>query len=99
MTLPDTFQDWLQRWQALLAKYNVDQATAHTLMLNKNPSYIPRNHLIAAAIEQASQHQDFGLFNQMVDVLARPFEYWEENKIFAMPPKPEEEVKQTFCGT
>lgn len=99
MTLPDTFQGWLQRWQALLAKYNVDQATAHTLMLSKNPSYIPRNHLIAAAIEQASQHQDFGLFNQMVDVLARPFEYREENKIFAMPPQPEEEVRQTFCGT
>lgn len=99
ITLPDAFQDWIKRWQALLAKHNVDQAAAHTLMLNKNPSYIPRNHLIAQAIEQASRNQDFSVFNQLVDVLARPFEYREENKMFAMPPTSEEEVRQTFCGT
>ncbi|RLA51030.1 MAG: YdiU family protein [Gammaproteobacteria bacterium] len=98
-SFPDAFQAWRQRWQALLAEQGVDLAIAHALMLSKNPSYIPRNHLIAEAIEQASQHQDFGLFNQLVDVLARPFEYREENKVFALSPKPEEEVKQTFCGT
>lgn len=98
-TFPDSFQAWLARWQAELAKQNVDAASAHTLMLNSNPSYIPRNHIIAAAIEQATRGQDFSLFNQMVDVLAKPFDYREENKTFAMGPKPEEEVLHTFCGT
>ncbi len=97
--LSEAFQPWLQRWQALLNKENIDAATAHALMANKNPAYIPRNHQIEAAIQQATQNQDFTLFHRLNDVLARPFEYRQEDQDFALSPKPEEEVKQTFCGT
>ncbi|MBQ0720270.1 MAG: YdiU family protein [Gammaproteobacteria bacterium] len=99
VSLPETFQAWVARWQAELARQNVAPQTAHQLMLKTNPSYIPRNHIIAAAIEQATGEEDFSLFHQMVDVLAKPFEYSEENASFAIAPKPEEEVLHTFCGT
>jgi len=98
-TLSEAFQPWLQCWQALLNQENIDAATAHALMVNKNPAYIPRNHQIEAAIQQATQNQDFTLFHRLNDVLTRPFDYRQEDQAFALPPKPEEEVKQTFCGT
>lgn len=99
ISLPDAFQSWIERWQALLHQQGVEPAAACQLMLKSNPSYIPRNHLIAQAIEQASLSKDFSLFNKLVDVLARPFEYREEHPMFALPPTPEQEVRQTFCGT
>jgi protein adenylyltransferase len=95
----DAFQPWLNKWRALMAKQNIDESTAHELMARTNPAYIPRNHWVEAAIEQGTQHQDFSIFHQLVDVLSKPFEYQEEHKAFAMAPTPDQEVSQTFCGT
>ena len=97
--LPAELHGWLSGWQALLAKENIDQSVAYQLMVNKNPAFIPRNHQIEAAINEATRDNDFKRFHQLVDLLARPFEYRESDKLFARPPKPEEEVAQTFCGT
>lgn len=97
--LSTAFQPWLTRWQALLARQNIDTATAHALMVGNNPAYIPRNHWVEAAIQQATQSQDFALFHQLVDVLAKPFAYRREYSSFAQAPTPEQEVTRTFCGT
>ena len=97
--LSAAFQSWLARWQALLIRQDIDAATAHARMVSTNPAYIPRNHWVEAAIQQATQSQDFALFHQLVDVLARPFAYRQEFSAFAMAPTPEQEVKRTFCGT
>ncbi len=97
--LSDAFQPWLADWQVLLKENNIKAATAHNLVLRKNPAFIPRNHWIEAAIKQATDHQDFAVFHQLVDVLAKPFEYSQKNSAFAMAPTPEQEVLHTFCGT
>jgi len=97
--LPEALNSWIERWQKLLAKEKIDATTAYQLMVSKNSAYIPRNHQIEAAIVQATRGEGFTLFHQLMNVLANPFEYSDENKQFAMPPQPEEEVKQTFCGT
>jgi hypothetical protein len=39
------------------------------------------------------------VFHDLVDVLAAPNEYRTELALYATPPKPEEVVQQTFCGT
>ena len=97
--LPTALQGWLKEWLNLLAKENIDHSVAYQLMVNNNPAFIPRNHQIEAAINEATQQNDFKRFNQLVDVLARPYEYRESDNAFVKPPKPEEEVAQTFCGT
>jgi hypothetical protein len=38
-----------------------------------NPAYIPRNHLVEAALDAAVTRQDFAPFEQLLDVLSRPF--------------------------
>ncbi len=35
----------------------------------------------------------------LVDVLSQPFSFNKELARFATPPRPEQEVRQTFCGT
>ena len=63
-----------------------------------NPAFIPRNHIVDAALK-AAERQDFAPFQELVDVLARPFEDRPGLKKFALPAAEHERVTQTFCGT
>ena len=64
-----------------------------------NPAHIPRNHLLEEAIDAASRQEDFEPFHTLVDILAQPFEFDSANARYAIPPRPEQIVRQTFCGT
>jgi uncharacterized protein YdiU (UPF0061 family) len=64
-----------------------------------NPVYIPRNHLVEEAISAAEKNQDFEPFNKLVDILANPFEFNRAKARYVIPPRPEQVVRQTFCGT
>jgi uncharacterized protein YdiU (UPF0061 family) len=96
---PDAMQPWLERWQARLAKEQTTAAERQAMMYTANPVFIPRNHLVEGAIVAATEDGDFGLFHQLVDVLESPHAYRPELARFATPPRPEEIVRQTFCGT
>ena len=64
-----------------------------------NPAYIPRNHLVEAALEAAVERRDFGPFEELLEVVARPYEDRPGLERYAAPPGPGERVHQTFCGT
>jgi uncharacterized protein YdiU (UPF0061 family) len=68
-------------------------------MYTASPAFIPRNHLVEEALQAATQSGDFAPFNALVDVLARPFAYDKALARYATPPRPEQAVTQTFCGT
>lgn len=63
-----------------------------------NPLYIPRNHLVQKAIDQAYAGDD-SYFHQLNKVLSHPFEKQTGAEEFSTPAQPEERVYQTFCGT
>ena len=97
--LPDTFTPWLDWWQKRLASESQDASGQQTGMYAVNPAYIARNHLVEEAIDAAVHQQDFKPFHALIDVLAQPFEFNDAQAHYAMPPRPEQVVKQTFCGT
>jgi uncharacterized protein YdiU (UPF0061 family) len=68
-------------------------------MLAVNPAFIPRNHRIEQAIAAAVEAADFSLFEALLTVLSRPYEEQPAFAAYMEPPKPEERVLQTFCGT
>jgi uncharacterized protein YdiU (UPF0061 family) len=68
-------------------------------MYTANPVFIPRNHLVEEALQAAAEHSDFAPFNTLADLLVKPFAYDSALARYATPPRPEEEVRQTFCGT
>jgi len=64
-----------------------------------NPVYIPRNHLIEEAIRGAEDHGDFSTFHELHEILKAPFTKQGGKQRYESLPSPEQEVKQTFCGT
>lgn len=97
--LPDSFTPWLDRWRQRLSNDRLDAKKRQLAMYMVNPAYIPRNHLVEEAISAAENQQDFKPFHALVDILAQPFEFDKSHARYAVPPRPEQVVSQTFCGT
>jgi uncharacterized protein YdiU (UPF0061 family) len=95
---PTSFDGWAVGWRARLALEEIDPATRRVAMRGTNPAFIPRNHRVQAVIT-AAQAGDFSVLHEMVGVLAKPYEDQPEFAVYAQPPKPEEVVHKTFCGT
>jgi uncharacterized protein YdiU (UPF0061 family) len=97
--LGDAFSLWIQRWQQRLDSDSLDATDRQSAMYAVNPVYIPRNHLVEEVIQAAEKHQDFEPFHRLIDILAVPFEFDQTITRHALPPRPEQVVTQTFCGT
>ena len=96
---PDDFDLWMTKWQTRLTDETSTSAEQQTLMQAVNPVYIPRNHQVEAAIRAAENHNDFSKFDELHEVLQNPYQIQEGMQAYSLPPKPEEVVHQTFCGT
>ena len=64
-----------------------------------NQLFIPRNHQIQRVIDFAIEAEDYEPLEQMLSAVTNPFGENPRLKHLSEPPKPEEEIKQTFCGT
>jgi len=95
----DDFDVWAKKWQARLRKEKSTTAEQQALMQSVSPAYIPRNHQVEAAIRAAEDNNDFTKFDELHKVLQTPFELQDGMDEYLLPPKPEEVVLQTFCGT
>jgi uncharacterized protein YdiU (UPF0061 family) len=92
------FDEWVARWQKRIADEPQSPAERQAAMRAVNPAFIPRNHRIEAVIVAAT-NDDTAPFEELLKVLAKPFEDQPEFAAYADPPRPEERVCQTFCGT
>jgi uncharacterized protein YdiU (UPF0061 family) len=64
-----------------------------------NPAFIPRNHLVAEAITAAENDRNFSPFESLLTALSPPYEDQPAFGRYADPPRPDQVVHQTFCGT
>ena len=96
---PAAFDAWARRWRARLKQQGVDSKLRRERMASVNPAYIPRNHRVEEVIRAAEDHGDLAPFFKLHGILARPFDEQPEHIEFQKPPKPEEVVHATFCGT
>jgi uncharacterized protein YdiU (UPF0061 family) len=95
---PD-FEPWLQRWRTRVASEATPAEVRNAAMLTANPVYIPRNHLVQEAIAAATDDSNFKPFHTLVELLANPYSYDPAMARYAVGPRPEQVVRQTFCGT
>jgi uncharacterized protein YdiU (UPF0061 family) len=93
------FNEWLPRWRERLAQESSSDDERQANMRAVNPVYIPRNHQIEAAIRAAEDHNDFSVFHALHEVLQQPYVVQAGKDEYMQPPKPEEVVERTFCGT
>ncbi|WP_319826435.1 protein adenylyltransferase SelO [Thalassovita sp.] len=93
-TAPAAFDAWEPRWRARLTRETTPQA----MMRAANPAFIPRNHRVEQMIA-AAESGDYAPFHRLNAVLSRPYDDQPEAQDLTQPPRPDEVVQQTFCGT
>jgi uncharacterized protein YdiU (UPF0061 family) len=92
----ESFQSWHARWQKRLGKEDLNSSLA--LRKSVNPVVIPRNHKVEEAL-QAGEEEDLEPFHDLLKALENPYEDGDHLTPYQAPPKPDEKVHQTFCGT
>jgi uncharacterized protein YdiU (UPF0061 family) len=96
---PTAYDDWAVRWRQRTGAEPQDPAARRAAMREVNPAFIPRNHRVEAVIEAAVNRDDYAPFEELLAVLAKPFQDQPEFAAYADPPEPHQRVLQTFCGT
>ncbi len=96
---PASFDEWAPRWRQRLTADPASSQERASAMRRTNPVYIPRNHLVQEIIDGALSRQDFEPFEELLAVLANPFDERSGLERFAAPALPHQAVTQTFCGT
>jgi uncharacterized protein YdiU (UPF0061 family) len=92
---PGALEPWLARWR----ERGAGEASAER-MRQVNPWIIPRNHRVEEALAAATNDDDLVPFEQLLDVLRRPFEQTAHNAAYAEPAAPDVMAGyRTFCGT
>lgn len=86
---------WLGRWRARQDQSGADTAA---MMAQHNPLYIPRNHLLQAALDSA-ESGDMQPFEQLLQRVTRPYTEVEGKGQYAQPAPADFGPFRTFCGT
>ncbi|NDY74258.1 YdiU family protein [Desulfobacter hydrogenophilus] len=95
---PDAVAAWLKSWQLRLVKENNPEVIQEK-MNRVNPLFIPRNHRIHKAIENAEARDDFSQVHLLTTLYENPFTAQPDFINYAQGPADEERVTRTFCGT
>ncbi|UJF27519.1 YdiU family protein [Planococcus sp. 107-1] len=93
------FKAWHAKWQARLSCQEEGTDASEALMRRSNPSIIPRNHRVEEALDAAVQNGDYSVLEKLLDVLADPYAYSEEQEEYTKLPPEDDAPYQTFCGT
>ncbi|MEN0077433.1 MAG: protein adenylyltransferase SelO family protein, partial [Paracraurococcus sp.] len=96
---PAAYDSWAPAWRARLAAQSGGPQDRAAAMRATNPAVIPRNHQVEAVIAAAVERGDLAPFEALLAATARPFEERAGIEPFMLPPREEERVLQTFCGT
>jgi uncharacterized protein YdiU (UPF0061 family) len=96
---PVAYDEWAVRWRQRTGEEPQTPTERAAMMRTVNPAFIPRNHRIEAVIQAAVASDDYAPFEELIAVLAKPYEEQPAFADYANPPEPHQRVLQTFCGT
>jgi uncharacterized protein YdiU (UPF0061 family) len=99
---PAAYDEWAVGWCRRLEEEPVSEQARAAAMRRASPAFIPRNHMVEAALTAAAEQQDFEPFETLLDVVSRPYDDRLDRPDLARystPARPEECVLRTFCGT
>ena len=94
----ETIEGFTQPWLRRLDEQTGGRQAARRRMAAHNPRYLPRNHQVERAIQSAFQG-DYRVFEELRQVLSDPYTEHPGLEIYKEPPREEERVSMTFCGT
>ena len=71
-----SLEEWLDAYELRLEKEVLETSKRYEKMLETNPKYILKNHILQEAIEKAEAH-DFSMVNDLLKVALSPFDEHE----------------------
>jgi len=97
---PAVFDEWAAKWRRHLDEQRRRSGRdAASTMRSVNPAHIPRNHRVQQVIDAIERDRDLQPLEELLTVVSRPFDAHPGLEDLARPPRPEEVVARTFCGT
>ena len=96
---PTAYDGWASSWRDRLAQEARDPSETGAAMRRVNPAFIPRNHRVEAMIAAAVEHGDFAPFEDLLAVLAHPYDDQPAASHYAEAPAGGGVGYRTFCGT
>ena len=94
----EKINEWLSNWKLTVKELDLDAEEMVKKMDSINPIYIPRNHNVDKAIK-AAYEENLEPMNELLEALKNPFKENIKYSHLTIPPKEEEKILQTFCGT
>jgi len=95
---PKRLDNWLPKWRARLDSEGRSHEDITKRMNAVNPLYIPRNHIVEAALG-AAELGDYEPARTLLDVLKDPFLERSGLEDYTLPPPAGSGPYTTFCGT
>ena len=89
-----SFKTWSSHWQEL----HPSTTNTQGIMQRTNPTIIPRNHRVEWALDEAINGTTQPFYD-LLSLLHHPYQLDASRTDFQHPPKPNERVKATYCGT
>jgi len=93
------FIEWNQEWQERVSNQEESEDASRELMRSNNPVVIPRNHKVEEALEAAVNDGDYHVMENLLKVLASPYEPSSDKDEYCTLPAPSAKPYRTFCGT
>jgi serine/tyrosine/threonine adenylyltransferase len=96
---PAAYDAWASRWRERLGVEPIEPRARGEMMRSVNPAFIPRNHRVEAVIEAAIERDDLAPFEELLAVIAKPYDDHPAFEHYAQPPASPDRGYRTFCGT
>lgn len=92
------FARWNEKYINRLDKQKESREESRKLMKDNNPSVIPRNHRVEAALE-AAEKGNLCVMEKLLNILSNPYGYSKEQDEYTTLPPLSKRPYRTFCGT
>ena len=88
------FINWKKQWEERIK----NNKNSYKIMQMNNPMYIPRNHLVEAALKNAINGNNKE-FDKLLNLMSDTYNYNSKHHEFQTIPEGFDESYKTFCGT
>ena len=92
-------KNWFSGWNNRMKKEKEKVNKIMVFLKKTNPSVIPRNHVVENVINMVINNDDMNSFEELMDLLKNPYDDYDNKQHLITPPKENEDIKNTFCGT
>ena len=90
---------WLINWKNRIEKEGKFDKSLCTMMKKINPLYIPRNHLVEYALDEALSKENYKPFYNLLSYVTNPFDEIPNSEEYTLPAPITDKPYKTFCGT